>query len=334
MFLDCAISEEDPIKHTGGIPQRTIGEIFGKNASLKSTTTQYVMKSVLEDDKDNQVVAVYSEEPNTRMMKQMGLDFNRIHAIGCYEDEETKLKTAERQLDIVKKAVQDDSVKLVVIDSIKALCSTKQIYDKKGDIRDLDEEEQMAIRAKLIGNFIRDFTSLNRKAILLMTNQVSDKLGMTFEVGPELRPTTPGGRFMEYMAHLRIEAATKPIYTDPHPLTDKKLLKGYELWYKLVKNKYNEGLGMKSVMTEFYLNPPGFRRSEEVLRLAEFLNIVEKGGGGNFTIEGKKVRGQDNVINLLDTDIAMREEIAKKVFARRKELFLDNTSAAEANLLA
>ena len=186
-MLDCAIGEKDPINGNGGIPERSIVEIFGKNQCGKTLTSEYLMKSVLEADEDNHVIVLYAEEPDMDRLDSLGIDKDRLHVLGCFEDEDTKLQTAEKHLEVIKRAVQDESVKLIVIDSLKALCSMKQIYTKKGDIKELEDDEQMAIRAKLVGEFIRDFSHLNKKAILFMTNQVSDQIGISYEVGPEFR---------------------------------------------------------------------------------------------------------------------------------------------------
>lgn len=332
--MDCAIGEKDPLKGNGGIPQRTIAEVLGVNQSGKTLLVENVTKTVLEDNEENQVIMVNTEEPDMGRIKSLGIDMDRLNLLGCFEDEETKLKTAERQLEIVKRAVQDESVKLVVIDSLKALCSSKQIYDKKGDIKELEDAEQMAIRAKLVGDFVRDFVILNKKAILLMTNQISEQIGINYELGSELRIKTPAGRYKEYMAHLRILTTSRPIYTEKeHPLTGKKLLKGWECWWKLIKNKFSNKSGCRTAMTEFYFDPPGFRRSEEVLKLAEFLGLVDKGGGGFYTIDNTKVRGYDKAIAILDNNLKLRESLELQILSRSEDLFTDK-SDGDVDLLA
>lgn len=326
-MLDCAIGEKDPIKGNGGIPERTIVEVFGRNQSFKSGTTEHVAKSILEDDKKNKVLFIYTEEPDMDRFKSIGVDLNRVHTLGCYEDEETKLQMAERQLELAKRAVQDPYVKLVVIDSIKALCSAKQLYDKKGNIKELEDEEQMAVRAKLVGEFIRDFTQLNERAILLMTNQVSDRIGISYEVGPEFRVLTPGGRYKEYMAHLRIEQSTRPLYTEKeHPLTGKRLLLGWEVWYRLIKNKFSKKTGNRVAMSEFMFDPAGFRRGAEVLNCGEYLGIIQKSGNAIYIINEQKIRGYDNAVKFLESNLEVRLDVEKQIVLRSEELFQDKTA--------
>lgn len=229
---------------------------------------------------------------------------------------------AERQLEVIKRAVQHESVKLVVIDSIKALCSIKQLYTKKGSIRELEDDEQMALRAKLLGEFIRDFANLNKKAILLMVNQVSDQIGISFEVGPEFRIKTPGGRYKEYMSQLRIEASTRPIYTEKeHPLSGKRLLLGWEVWYRLVKNKFSKKSGNRVAMSEFYFETAAFRKSAEIFNCAEYLGLIQKSGGGYVTIGENKIRSEEKAIKFLDENPEIRDDLEKKVLERSEELF-------------
>ncbi len=292
------------------------------------------MKSVLDEDPDNHAIVIYSEEPDMGRIEAMGVDFDRLHVLGCYEDEETKLQTAEKHLELVKRAVQDESVKLVVIDSLKALCSTKQLYTKKGDIKDLEDDEQIAIRAKMIGEFVRDFVHHNKKAILFMTNQVSDQIGISYEIGPEFRTKTPGGRYKEYMAQLRIEASTRPIYSEKeHPLTGKRLLLGWEACYRLVKNKFSKSSGNRVAVSEFMFDPPGFRRESEILNCADYLGLIQKGGGGFYTIKDNKIRGIDAAIKFLKTNPKISKELELEILNRSEELFMDK-GGGDIDLLA
>lgn len=322
-MLDCAIGEKDPIKGNGGIPERSIVEIFGKNSCMKTNFSENVIKSVLDDDPDNKVIVIYAEEPDMDRLEKMGVNLDRLVTMGCYiNGDEAILQTAENHLDTVNRSVQDPSVKLVVIDSLKALCTAKQMYNKKGEIKELSEDEQMAVRAKIVGDFIRNFVVFNQRAILLMTNQISEQIGMNFDVDSKNKIKTPAGRYKEYMAHLRIEAVTRPIESEKeHPLFGKKLNLGWEVWYRLMKNKFSNSTSNRTVMSEFYFNPPGFRRGKEVLMCADYLGIINKGGGGNFTIKDKKIKGEPNVIKYLDANVEIRQQLEKEILLRSEELF-------------
>jgi RecA/RadA recombinase len=288
-----------------------------------SCISEHLAKNILEADEQNEVLFIYAEEPEMSRFKSLNVDMDRVTTLGCYEyGEENKLRTAEKYLDIAKVAVQDPKVKLVCIDSIKALCSTKQLFDKKGDIRELNEDPQMAYRARLISDFISSFVELNKRAQLLMLNQIGDTLGMSFETGPELRTRTPGGRFKEFMAQLRIEAITKAIYTEKELiLTGKKSQIGLEAYYKITKNKFSNTSGNRMVMTPFFFNPPRFQTEDTVLKCAEYLNIIQKGAAGNYVIEGEKVRGEDKALKYIYETPGVMDTLKLKINPRSEELF-------------
>lgn len=283
LMTDCAIGEIDPIMGNKGIPERTICEVYGRTASLKSNSAERLAKSVLESDPTNLVLIVYTEDSDLDRWNSIGVTDEmqeRIIVLGCSDGKDVMLHLAEKNLDRVKIAVQDPRVKLVIIDSIKGLCTAKQLYTKKGEITALEDSEQLALRAKLIGEFIRDFKQLHKCAILYMTNQVSDKLSLSpadMYVNPQFTEQTPGGRAKEFECQLRIKHETRPIYYEAkHPLTDKLILRGWELTCRIIKNKFCRSTGNRVSIANFYFNPAGFNKIQEILTLGMYLSKIEK----------------------------------------------------------
>ena len=302
LMLDAAIGERDPKTGVKGIPERTILENFGRTASLKSGMGEQLARNILRDDPDNIVIVLYTEESDLDRWTSIGVseeEQERIIVLGCSEGEDVMLHLAEKNLDRVKIAVQDPRVKLVIIDSLKGLCLAKQLYSKKGEIAALEDSEQLALRAKLIGEFIRDFKQLNKKAILYMTNQTSDRIQLSPHdhiINPQFTIQTPGGRAKEFECHIRMQSETRPIYHEvEHELTGKKVLKGWELSVRLVKNKFCRSTGNRVAVSNFYFNPPGFSRLQEIIVLSTYLTKigsfpedlrVEKLHGGRWRLPG------------------------------------------------
>lgn len=283
LMQDAAIGEIDPITGKKGIPQRTILENFGRNASLKTAQYEQLTKNIIQDDPENIAIILYTEESDLDRWSSIGIteeEKDRIIVLGCSEGEDVMLHLAEKNLDRIKIAVQDSRVKLVVIDSLKGLCMAKQLYTKKGEITMLEDSEQLALRAKLIGEFIRDFKQLNKKAILYMTNQVSDRISLNpFDhiQNPQFTIQTPGGRAKEFECQLRIQSETRPIYLEKeHELTGKKILIGWELSTRLVKNKFCRSTGNRVAITNFYFSPPGFNKLQEIMILSQYLSKIDK----------------------------------------------------------
>lgn len=322
--LDLAIGQKDPLTGLPGIPEKAIVEIFGRNASCKSATTEGLIKSVLDADPENLVVSVFSEEPDYDRMVSRGIDLDRLIPLECYGREDIIIQTAEANLDIAKKAVTDPAVKLVVIDSIKSLCSVKQYYQKDGEVRELDNEEQLAIRAKLIGNFIDQFKMANRNAILMMTNQVSDRIIMGTQglyQNPRFTFQTPGGRHKEYECNIRIETVVDPLESEEtHALTEQKVLYGWNVSYRVMKNKYLAGTGNRVAKAQFLFNPAGFNRSLEVLNIASYLGIIDRSHSW-YTIEGNTIQGAEKAVAFLNERPDLIEAYSKEMLERQDEIF-------------
>jgi recombination protein RecA len=166
-----------------------------------------------------------------------------------------------------------------------------------------------------------------------MINQISDQIGIFYDLAPRARILTPGGRYKEFMCQLRIEASTRSIEsTKEHPLTGKPLNLGWEVNYRLVKNKFINDTGNRIAKAEFMFNPPGFCRGVEVLRAADYLGIIEK-KGHFYTVGDKKFNGEPRTIAYLEENPDVRVQIEKQVLLRRDELFADKQASTGSELL-
>lgn len=334
-MLDLAIGEKDCDTGLPGIPERAIVEMFGINQSCKTATAEALMKNVLDADPSNRVVCVFAEEPDVDRMLRVGIDKTRVFPLYSYEKDGTGVKegTAETHLETVKLMVQDPAVKLVVIDSVKALCSVHQVF-KDGKAIDMSNgmREALAARANMMTRFLLNFKQYNKRAILFMTNQISDRIATSpFDhlQNPIFNVQTPGGRGMEYEATIRIRNESRPIWTkNKHALTEEKLLKGWEIAYKIIKNKYSKKTAYRIAYSDFLFDPPGFRRSKEILSCAIYLGLASRTVNGIFTLGTKKVQGEENCLRYLDENPKVRMELEAAVIAKADEVYAIDDSAA------
>lgn len=86
-------------------------------------------------------------------------------------------------------------------------------------------------------------------------------------------------------------------------------------------------------MSEFYFDPPGFKRGAEVLNCADYLGLIVKGGGGNYTIKDQKLRGYDSAVKFLEDNVAVRKSLESEILSRSEELF-KNKGEENVDLLA
>lgn len=292
-----------------------------------TATAENLLKSVLDSDPRALALCIWAEEPDMDRLIGYGIDTKRVASLHAYqkgEGEELEITQhlAEKQLELACTAVQDPNVKLVIIDSIKALCSIKQMYDKDGKPIDMDSAEGLAIRATMLARFIMKFKQCNQKAILFMTNQIADRLGTNYNANPTFNVHTPGGRAKEFECTLRIKTVSSPIWTEKdHGLTNEKLLKGWKISYCIIKNKYSKKTAYRVANAEFYFNPAGFRKTSEIIACADYLGLIEKGGAGYYKIGERKVRGEKNVVKLLEADPELVQSLENDILDKMSMVY-------------
>jgi recombination protein RecA len=171
----------------GGLPYGRIVEIFGPEASGKTTLCLHV---IAEAQKKGGVAAFIDAEH--------ALDPQRAKAIGVNVDELllSQPDTGEQALEITETLIRSGGVDIVVIDSVAALVPKAEIEGEMGD-------SVIGLQARLMSKAMRKLAgSINKsKCMIIFTNQLREKIGIMFG-NPEV---TPGGRALKFYASIRID---------------------------------------------------------------------------------------------------------------------------------
>lgn len=171
----------------GGVPRGRITEVFGPEASGKTTLCLHI---VAEAQKAGGTAAFIDAEH--------ALDPQRAVTIGV--DIENMLisqpDNGEQALQIVETLVRSNAVDVIVIDSVAALVPKAEIEGEMGD-------SMMGVQARLMSQALRKLTGAisHSKTAVIFTNQLRQKIGVMFG-NPE---TTPGGLAMKFYASVRID---------------------------------------------------------------------------------------------------------------------------------
>jgi len=256
----------------GGYPRGRIIEIYGPEASGKTTLT---LHAVAEVQKLGGVAAFIDVEH--------ALDLRYAQRIGVNAEEllVSQPDYGEQALEIVEILVRSNAVDIVVIDSVAALVPKAELEGEMGDAH-------MALQARLMSQALRKLTAVISKSrtMVIFINQLRMKIGVMFG-NPE---TTTGGNALKFYASLRLDVRRISAIKDGDQVI------GNRTRVKVVKNK----LSAPFRQVEFdIMNSGGISREGSLLDMAAADGIVQKSGTW-YSFDGERIgQGRENAKNTL-----------------------------------
>src|SRR6185295_17649747 len=171
----------------GGYPRGRIVEIYGPEASGKTTLT---LHAIAEIQKQGGVASFIDAEH--------ALDVSYARRLGVRTEELliSQPGTGEQALEIADMLVRSGGIDLLVIDSVAALVPRAEIEGEMGDAH-------MGLQARLMSQALRKLTgTINRsKTLVIFINQIRMKIGVMFG-NPE---TTTGGNALKFYSSVRLD---------------------------------------------------------------------------------------------------------------------------------
>ena len=277
---------------TGGFPRGRINEIYGPEASGKTTIALQV---IAEAQKKGGMAAFIDVEHalDPIYARKLGVDVDNLLV--------SQPDYGEQALEITGALIASGSIDVLVVDSVAALVPKAELDGEMGD-------SHMGLQARLMSQALRKLTGVvsKSKTCLIFINQIREKIGVMFG-NPE---TTTGGRALKFYASVRLDirriAAIK----------DGDVVVGNRTKVKVVKNK----LAAPFREAEFdIIYGEGISKEGDLLDLGVANNVVEKSGSW-FSFRGDRIgQGRENSRQFLKDNPDIRQTIDTEL---RKQLGL------------
>ncbi|MGY8766513.1 MAG: recombinase RecA [Nitrospinaceae bacterium] len=280
----------------GGVPRGRIVEIYGPEASGKTSLTLHI---IAEAQKTGGVAAFLDAEHALDPQYAQNLGVNLDELLLSQPD------TGEQTLEIAEVLIRSGAVDVIVIDSVAALVPKAELDGDMGD-------SHMGLQARLMSQAMRKLAGVvnKSKTCLIFINQIRMKIGVMFG-SPE---TTSGGNALKFYSSVRMDIRRIAAIKDGDSVI------GNRTRVKLVKNK----VAPPFRDCEFdIIYGQGISKIGDLLDLAVIHELVAKAGTWFSYNETRIGQGRTNSQNFLKENPAMCEEIEFKL---REKLGLNKES--------
>jgi recombination protein RecA len=270
----------------GGIPRGRIIEIFGPEASGKTTLSLHF---IAETQKlGGNVIFIDAEhalDPN--YAKNVGVDIDNLLI--------SQPDNGEQALEIAETLIRSGAIDMVVIDSVAALVPRAEIEGEMGD-------QHMGLQARLMSQALRKLAAVVSKSqsTCVFINQIREKIGVVFG-NPE---TTPGGRALKFYASVRFDIRKI------NSIKEGNTIIGNRTKVKVVKNK----VAPPFREAEFdIIYGTGISRDGEIVDIALENKIIERTGTWFSYGQERLGQGRENSRKFLLQNPDIYNEITAKV---------------------
>ena len=275
----------------GGFPRGRVVEVFGPEASGKTTLTLSVLAQAQKAG--GQTAFIDAEHAfDSTYAKKIGVNLDELLI--------SQPDTGEQALEITSALVKSNAVDVIAIDSVAALTPRAEIEGEMG-------ASHMGLQARLMSQALRKLSGAisKSKTCVIFINQLREKIGVMFG-SPE---TTPGGRALKFYSSVRLDLRRIA------SLKKGEEVIGIHVRAKVVKNKvappfkkaefdilYEEGISSISTMVE----------------MAENIGVIARSGSW-LTYAGERLgQGKENARVFLKENPRLLEKIEKEIIAKAK----------------
>lgn len=281
----------------GGIPKARITEIYGPEASGKTTVCQHI-------------VAECQKKGGTAAFIDMEHALDPVYAAKCGVNVDELLISqpdmGEQALEITETLVRSGAVDIVVIDSVAALVPRSEIEGDMGD-------PTMGTQARLMSQAMRKLSgAINQtRTAVVFTNQLRHKIGVMFG-NPE---TTSGGNALKFYASVRLDVRRIQSIKVGSEII------GNRVRVRVVKNKVAPPF--RTAEFDIMYNE-GISKVGDIVDLGVDMDIIDKRGSWYSYGDIRLGQGRENTKEFLRDNEELMEEVEKAVM---EQAMVKNPSA-------
>jgi len=270
----------------GGMPRGRVIEIFGPEASGKTTIALHV---VAEAQRRGGMAAYIDAEHamDAAYAKKLGVDIDNLLV--------SQPDYGEQALEIAESLVRSNAIDVLVVDSVAALVPKAELDGDMGD-------SLPGLQARLMSQALRKLAGIiaKSKTCMIFINQIREKIGVMFG-NPE---TTTGGRALKFYASVRVDIRRIASIKDGDRVV------GNRTKVKIVKNK----TAAPFREAEFdILYGEGISKEGDLIDIAADRNILEKSGAW-LSYGGERIgQGRENARQFLRENSDVRKKLEAEV---------------------
>jgi recombination protein RecA len=270
----------------GGVPRGRVVEIYGPEASGKTTLALHI---VAECQRQGGLAAFVDAEHalDPEYARKLGADIDNLLV--------SQPDSGEQALEITEVLVRSGAIDVLIVDSVAALVPKAELEGEMGD-------SHVGLQARLMSQALRKLTGIvaRSRTTLIFINQIREKIGVMFG-NPE---TTTGGRALKFYASVRLDIRRIGQIKEG----DQDI--GSRTRVKVVKNK----MAPPFKIAEFdILFGTGISRTGDLIDLAITHRLIDKSGAWFSYGETRLGQGRENVRQFLEQNADLRDEIDQKL---------------------
>ncbi|HCP32724.1 TPA: recombinase RecA [Candidatus Acetothermia bacterium] len=271
----------------GGVPRGRIVEVFGSEASGKTTLALHMIAEVQKRDGTAAFIdAEHALDPT--YTRALGVDLDHMLL--------SQPNSGEQALEITEQLTRSGAVDIIVIDSVAALVPMAEIEGQMGD-------SQVGLQARLMSQAMRKLSGAisQSKTLVVFTNQLRSVIGGT-RFGPST--TTSGGRALKFYASVRLSMWNSGRIEEGSEQV------GTRVNVRVVKNKVAPPFREASFDVIY---GKGIVRSRDLINTGEDLGVITRSGSWYSLGDTRLGQGVGNSARALEEDPKLADELERAI---------------------